>query len=550
MSKFRKHSVKSEADYKSFQDKAVTNFDGGISYTLNPLDTLRIVAASSIFGEPSYYRGSHDKPSNLSTLKAYDVLGLYKDPSDTTTDVFTKAIDEALDYDFKATLELAKTLRHEHFMRLNPAVIFIRASQHPKRVAFNEANPGLMKQYGLDIVGRPDDITNQFDYYMFLKGSKNGLPSIVKRTWAEKLAEFSRYQVKKYKSKSLIDLVRISHAHSEVIDELMKTGDVAVSETEQTWETLKSQGKTWKEILNTIKVPHMALLRNLRGIFTEVNDTEVAKKVLTDLKAGVKFGKQFPFRYYTAYKEIDKVSINHKGMILDALQECLDISIDNFPKLKGKVACLSDNSGSAWGSMNSEYGTTHIAEIANLSSIITALCSDEGYVGVFGDRLSLKPVSKRDGIITQLEETSKRGKAQGGGTEHGIWLFLREAIDTKTHYDTIFIYSDMQAGHGGLYGTNVSRGDVHSRGGSYVDVLKMVQEYRKKVNPKVNVFTVQVAGYNNSVVPENLYRGSVLGGWTGKEALYASEVIKTWDEIESNDKVTSEVEVTEQAVQS
>jgi len=547
MSKFTKHSAKASADHKAFQDKAVQNFDGGTSYTLNPLDTLRIVAASSIFGEPSYYRGSHDKPSNLSTIKKTDILGTYTDPSETTTDVFTKTIDAALDYDFKATLEFAKTLRHDLFMRLNPAVIFIRASQHPKRIEFNEANPGLMRQYGLDIVGRPDDITNQFDYFMFLKGSKNGLPSIIKRTWAEKLATFNRYQINKYKSKSLIDLVRISHAHSEVIDELMKTGDIKVGETEQTWESLKSQGKTWKEILNTIKVPHMALLRNLRNIFTEINDVEIAKKVLADLKAGVLYGKQFPFRYYTAYKEIDKTTVNHKGLILDSLQDCLDISVDNFPKLKGKVACLSDNSGSSWGSMNSEYGTTHIAEIANLSSIITALASDEGYVGVFGDNLSLKPVSKRDGILSQLKETSERGRNQGGGTEHGIWVFLRQAIDTKTHYDTIFIYSDMQAGHGGLYGRNIGSGDVYEGRGSHVDVLKMVQEYRKKVNPKVNIFTVQVAGYNNSVVPENLYRGAVLGGWTGKEALYANEIISAWDGIEAKVVETPKVEETIQS---
>ena len=533
MSKFSQYSVKASAEHKSFQNNAVQNFDGGISYTLNPLDTLRIVAASSIFGEPSYYRGSHDKPSNLSYLTKFDILGIYKDPSETTTDVFTKVIDAALDYDFKGTLEFAKTLRHDLFMRFNPAVIFIRASQHPKRAEFNKLNPGLMKKIGMEIIVRPDDITNQFDYYMFLKGSKNGLPSIIKRTWADKLAAFNRYQIKKYKSKSLIDLVRISHAHSEVIDELMKIGNLTVSETEQTWESLKSQGKTWEEILNTIKVPHMALLRNLRGIFSEINNIEIAKKVIEDLKGGVLHGKQFPFRYYTAYKEINKVSINHKGMILDALQECLDISVANFPKLKGKVACLSDNSGSSWGMITSEYGKTAVAEIANLSSIITALASDEGYVGVFGDNLSLKPVSKRDGIISQLEETCKRGKAQGGGTEHGIWLFLRQAIDTKTHYDTIFIYSDMQAGHGGLYGTKINKDDVYEGRGNYIDVLKMVQEYRRKVNPKVNVFTIQVAGYNNSVLPENLYRGAVLGGWTGKEAIYANEIISVWDSVEA-----------------
>ena len=35
-------------------DEIVTNFMGGDSYKVNPLDTLKLIAASSIFGEPSY----------------------------------------------------------------------------------------------------------------------------------------------------------------------------------------------------------------------------------------------------------------------------------------------------------------------------------------------------------------------------------------------------------------------------------------------------------------------------------------------------------------
>jgi len=208
-----------------------------------------------------------------------------------------------------------------------------------------------------------------------------------------------------------------------------------------------------------------------------------------------------------------------------------------MPKLSGKVACLSDNSGSSWGTMNSEYGSVHVAEIANLSSLITAMQAEEGYVGVFGDKLSLKGVSKRNGLLSQLEETSTRGRAQGGGTENGIWLFWKEAIQNKTHYDTVFIYSDMQAGHGGLYGTDsrdykdfIHKGTGYSS--KYIDVLALVEKYRKTVNPKVNVFSVQVAGYDNTVLPENLYRGAILAGWTGKEPIYAKAIIDTWDQVE------------------
>jgi hypothetical protein len=522
----------------------VENFMGGISYSLSPLNTLKIVAASSIFGEPQYYRDGLGAPSNLSTILDYSILapmfkaesGALKDNL-SAVDIFEEAIQAALDFDFKATLDLALELRNEYYMRLNPAVIFVKASMHEGRQEFNEKNPGYMKMIGKAIALRPDDLTNQFEYYMYKNGGKKGLSSLVKRTWAERLSEFSRYQLNKYKGKRLIDLVRISHAKSDDINELMTTGTLKVEESEKTWEILRSEKKSWEEIVNTISIPHMALLRNLRGIFTEVEDPTLTARILTQLKGGVIKGKQFPFRYWSAYKAVSNSQIHHKQLVLDTLEECLDISVENMPKLKGKTVCLSDNSGSAWGAFNSEYGSVTVAEIANLSSLITSLQSDSGEVGVFGDELSLKGVSKRNGLLTQLEETSKRGRAQGGGTENGIWVFFDEAIKNKVHYDNIFIYSDMQAGHGNLYGHGHTVGKtkfVHSRkGGTYVDVLAMAQEYRDQVNPKVNLFTVQVGGYNNSVLPEALYRGSILAGWTGKEPVFAKAIIDIWDSVEA-----------------
>jgi hypothetical protein len=547
MSKLSKFSTKESVENRETAKTAVTNFMGGNSYTLNPLDTLRIVAASSIFAEPQYYRNGLDSTKRVATFMSETEHAIFNEMFEdkNAVDVFTSTIDAALSHDFEGTLKLAVELRNTYNMRLNPAVIYVRATLHEGRVAYNEMHPGMMKAVGKTIANRPDDLTNQFDYYMFVKGSKKGLPSILKRTWAERLEAYSRYQLNKYKGKSLIDLVRLSHANSADIDELMQSGTLKVTETEMTWEILKSAGKSWVEIMDQIRIPHMALLRNLRGIFTELTErggkTEgrtLAIKVLEDLKVGVKGGKQFPFRYWSAYKAIKNVNIDNQQLVLDALEECMDIAVENMPKLPGKVACLSDNSGSSWGTMNSEYGSVTVAEIANLSSLITAKQSDEGYVGVFGDSLSVEPVSKRNGLLTQLKETSERGRKQGGGTENGIWMFWDDAIKNKKHYDTVFIYSDMQAGHGGLYGIDSSeyKDFVYkgSRGrNSYIDVLALVKEYRKKVNPKVNVFTVQVAGYNNALLPENIYRGAVLAGWTGREPVFAKAIIDTWDKIES-----------------
>jgi hypothetical protein len=513
---------------------------GGTSYTVNPLETLRIVAASSIFGEPSYYRGSHDKESMVKTiLRSEYGIRLYDDYKNTTV-LFTEIIDKALAFDFGATLALAVKLRKEYFMRLNPAVILVRAAIHPSRSAYTQKNPGQFGYYVRECSPLPNDLTNEFEYYMWLTGSKAKLPNILKNAWRDRLVEYSKYQLAKYKSKFLIDLSRISHVKGDLnpaLNELMKTGNIVTKDDESTWEKLRSAGKNWKEILTTIKMPHMALLRNLRNIAQDSSvDNLLLKATLEYLKEGVISGKQFPYRYYTAFNIADKVPPDKRMMILDALQECMDIAIANFPKLTGKTISLTDNSGSAWGALTTEYGTVRVAEIANLSGVMTAVNSDEGYVGVFGDRLTIEPISKRDGILTQHKKLNAIGKGIGGNTENGIWLFFKEALEKKESYDNIFIYSDMQAGQGGLYGINASAYKNYTwKGTQHIDVLKLVQEYRKQVNPKVNVYSVQVAGYDNSVLPDILYRGALLTGWTGNEVVYAKEINDFWDTKESQE---------------
>lgn len=528
--------------------KKVVNFMGGTSYEINPLDTLKMITASSIFGEPQYYRNGEFSPATVKdgtysihpAFQSYSILDEELEDK-TTSQIMENAIDKSLDYDFKETIEWAVTLREEFLMRLNPQVIMVRAAIHPARAEFNKKYPGLFSEINLRVMSRADEPSSQLTYFLFRNGKKNAIPGVLKRNWSKKISGLNKYQINKYKGTGigLVDTIRICHAHSEHIDELMKTGSVSVSDTEQKWETLKATGKTWKEILEQIQLGHMALLRNLRGIFTEIDDLELCEKLMKQLKNGVQKGKQFPFRYQKAKKVIENSNVNHKQLILDTLEECMDIACENMPKLKGKTICLSDNSGSAWGAFNSEYGSVRVADIGNLSSVITAKNSDEGYVGVFGDRLKTMPISKRNGILTQAENVSKLGKGVGGRTENGIWLFFKKAIDEKEHWDNIFIYSDMQAGHGGLYGYGKDEEEYRKRGyatrGHYIDVAKLIEEYRK-INPNVNVYCIQTAGYNNVLVPEYGYRTNIFYGWTGKELLFADAMNHFWDEKSSKKK--------------
>lgn len=529
-------------------DETVKNFMNGDSYVINPLDTLKMITASSIFGEPSYYRDSKRRGRYVvnSLVRDFSVLPSEYENLDTET-IMEKAIDKALDYDFAATLQWAADLRRDYYMRLNPQVIMVRAAIHPKRAEFSKANPGKFDEINQKVMSRADEPMSQMSYYLYQNGGKkNNIPSILKRSWNKKISGLNQYQVGKYKNHEIgmINAVRLCHAHSDVIDELMQTGTVQVNEDEKTWENMRSVGKSWREIFESNVMGHMALLRNLRGVFTEIDDIDLCKEYVQRIKDGVIKGKQFPFRYYSVLMAVKNSNCNHKPIIMDALEECMDISLANYPKLKGKTMCLSDNSGSAWGAFNSEYGTVTVANIDNLSSVITAACSDEGYVGKFGDELIISPVSKRAGVLSQAERISQnRYSDVGGSTEGGIWEFFKNAIGNKEHWDNIFIYSDQQAGHGGLYGTERHKFEYgklgfgcdrygSSRSTEMINVFKLIQEYRKKVNPKVNVFSVQTAGYDNIVIPEYAYRTNIMYGWTGREAVYGQAMINIWDEIE------------------
>ena len=96
-------------DYAGKSD-IVMNFMGGESYQIGPLQTLKMITASSIFGEPSYYRsgglGGRTKDARYQSCRLLDGCLLFADEWDgrTTTEIMEAAIDEALLADRKSVV--------------------------------------------------------------------------------------------------------------------------------------------------------------------------------------------------------------------------------------------------------------------------------------------------------------------------------------------------------------------------------------------------------------------------------------------------------------
>jgi len=161
--------------------------------------------------------------------------------------------------------------------------------------------------------------------------------------------------------------------------------------------------------------------------------------------------------------------------------------------------------------------TMRVCDIGGMTGVLTGMVSDEGYVGIFGDHLDVVPIRSKSSVFDQFKKVQNAGEYIGGGTENGVWLFWDKAIRENEHWDNVFIYSDMQAGHGGLYGRNPSAYREYAwkfgYGSQYIDIPKLIATYRSKVNKDVNVFCVQIAGYQDTIIPEYFDKTYILGGW-------------------------------------
>lgn len=506
-----------------------SNFVGTDAYSINdPVVQLQIVAASCLFGEPSYYVSAKDTSAgrgvNRSRSSVSDhlmrILGGTVVPEmndNNTTSHMESVIDAALAHDPERTLQLAASLRNDDNLRTTPQIILVRAA-NTKAVK----GTGLVRKYAPTIIKRADEPAVQMAYQLRAFGRK--IPNSLRRAWKDYLSGVSEYSLAKYQLKNrevkTIDVVRMARPKSDAItklvhDELKTTGS--------TWESIMSAGGKWEDAIEIMG--HMALLRNLRNFEQNEVDYNLYAQKLLD---GVENGKQLPFRYFSAYSNVST------PQVLNLVNRCLEKSMCNLPTFDGNVAVLCDNSGSAHGTFSSSFGTVRVSDIANLTAVMTARqATGTGVVYPFGDTLESYTVDKHKDVLKQHRKVNRIGQTVGASTEAGIWHFWNNVIRNKEHVDHVFVYSDMQAGHCDLYARgsdNVDSDYVYNSGSAYshkyIDVPSLINTYRKEVNPDVHVYLVQVAGYGDTIVPGVYDKTYIFGGWSGNLLHYADKLSK------------------------
>jgi hypothetical protein len=518
---------------KVTEDNSHLNWMGGKSFDIrDPILRLRIAASSCFFGEGMYYHRDAKDTRNLKVVppqklnqsdieylrEVLDARDLREWRSKSPKEMMESAIDEALKKDVYETLREAIRLRTEDNIRVTPQVILVRAAHLDK-------GTGYVRDLAPGIIQRADEPAIGLAYHFEEFGKDTPIPNSLKKAWRDALEKSpARYLAKNQLNGRYVstkDVIRLVHPKSKEVSSFMN-GEV--TNEDNTWEAIVSKYGSYRESwTKAIEVmPHMAMLRNLRNLI----EHDVEPSLWIDkLIRGVPGGRQLPFRYLSAYDAIKSIA---PPSVLDAVETCLEVALENVPQFPGKVMSLCDNSGSAMKTMTSSMGTMQISRIANLTGVITGKVSDNGYIGIFGDKLAVAPVRKKSSIFDQVNEADIQSRTIGQSTENGIWLFWRDAIEKEQHWDHVFVYSDMQAGHGGLYGLRPDEYRDYIWQGSMknIDVAKLINTYRRKVNPNVNVFLCQMAGYQDTIVPEWYNRVFILGGWSAGILNFAHKMIQ------------------------
>lgn len=482
---------------------------------------------------------------------------------ETEKEVVNRIVNKLNEVDPLFAAKLALYVRNEGNLR---SVSHLIAATIAKRASGTEWS----KRFYNKIVVRPDDMSEILSAYavqnkMDLKKIRK-IPNAIKKGFKTALERLDAYQIDKYKMNSrqvkMLDLVNLFHpkgtqrnqqAYHNLVNGESLAGLYAskVLEKEMTKAGQKTQGKSVQEkeaakkeaienVLSNVKgMPIMNLLRNLRNIILYApKSVDDACAQLTN-ETAVLNSRLLPFRFATAYEEIEKMSFSDKKSdtsiafeedynnqtitateftklkekVLNAIEDALQISCQNIPELEGNTAILIDHSGSVRGdsggsSRVSAFSKTTTAMIGNLFGSMMAYRQKNVYIGLFGDRLIPVKVDRSQRLLDFNKKSFDKGANCGGGTEQGIYDFFRQAVREKKKIDNIIVFSDCQIGSSGStswYGTSGTE-----RSATFQDLIKQF----RKINPLCNIIVVDIhntRGNNVFYKPERVLN---IAGWS------------------------------------
>ncbi len=435
--------------------------------------------------------------------------------------------------------QLAVYARQKMYMRSAPLVLVTE-------LAKIHTGDNLVARTTAAVVARADEITELLACYQLLnkrKGTKklNRISKQIQKGLAAAFNRFDEYQFAKYNRDTEVKLRdALFLVHPKAKDEAQKALFDKIANnalaTPYTWETeLSALGQVgypnemarkfafkqkWEELIDSKKLGYMALLCNLRNLLEAEMSYDHVQKVCQTLASAenVARAKQFPFRYLSAYRELQYTTTeevmmgmsgtgksmfsgnwDHNGEILEALEAAIVQSVATISGFdhKTRVLLACDVSGSMYLPISPKSKVLLFDVGLVLAMLLQTRCRNVE-VGMFGDTWKTIAVPKSN-VLANVQKFYQRAGEVGYSTNG--YLVIQDLMQRKQVMDKVMIFTDCQL-------WNSTQGNEH--------IQALWQQYRCEVAPEARLYLFDLAGYGQSPVrmmQEGVY---LLAGWSDK----------------------------------
>jgi 60 kDa SS-A/Ro ribonucleoprotein len=383
--------------------------------------------------------------------------------------------------DKKFIAQAAIYARTQHGLR---SVSHLVAGELPQYVS----GQSWLRKFFNKVVYRPDDMLEIMAYYL----ERNGgfpYPRAMKYGFQDAFARFDSYQLAKYRGENsavkMVDLVNLVHpkARQEVLKALM-SGTLKSTETRESKlsaagqistegktegeivaEKLENKKEAWEDLIGNKKIGYFALLKNLRNIYEQAPHMVVAAAELLVDRIAIKRSLVLPFRFLDALEEIEKLGDGR--IFIKALNEAIEISLDNVPKFEGSTLVVLDGSGSMTGQP---------LKIGSLFAAMLYKVNNADFM-TFSNSARYVSFNPSDSLLT-IAQGMARSAENEGTNFHAIFRTAHKG------YTRIIILSDMQGWVGHTAPTE-----------SYA-------QYKKKYATQTQVYSFDLTGLGTLQFPE------------------------------------------------
>ena len=430
--------------------------NGALGYVRTNKSELFLLAVSNFVGKDTFYENAKSRD-----------------------DRFVRLVQAVAKEDPQWALSFVGWLRNDAFMRSGAIVAAVEAAKALYDSGDRSGTPRALVAFAQARADEPGEVLAYYES----KYGKN-FPAFLKKGVADGArALYNEYSLLKYDTESkgyrFADVIQLSHAKAKdnvqnalfqhaldrrygnvngvpeelemitkralLMSEVDKDEKRALVRSGQVSQLFKEAGMTWEALSGWLQGPmdkeaweavipsmgHMALLRNIRNFIQAGVSQSVLKGVLAKISdpEQVAKGKQFPFRYLSAYQA------NRGNLkVAAALEDALQASLANVPSLSGNTLILVDRSGSMFWSNDQKMDLTFADQAAIFGSAL-ALRAENATLVQFGSSSAEVSFRKDESVLTMLDKFRSLG---GTSTAQALQRHL------TSQHDRVIIVTDEQ----------------------------------------------------------------------------------------------------------